>query len=242
MLRRAWLRQLPGGERKLVAGVTRIGRGLEAEFRVESNRLGRLHTRVWPAGGSYWVSDMASSFGTWLSRHGVMLGRIGNEDVPLESGDVIGLHDRVEFTMDPPPVDPTAIALTAAVKAAPDDEAAWAALADRLLELGDPVGTRIAQRTAGWSWPGTVVGEYLREAVTCEWRYGHVHTARLPMPTQPQVHVSSALKLLLRSPLAAFLRVVYLPMTHDEAQADGVLEVLERERPVTLQDVWYSAR
>jgi hypothetical protein len=242
LLRRAWLRLLPDGERKLVAGVTRIGRGLEAEFRVESSRLGRLHTRVWALGGAYWVSDMASAYGTWLSRHGVMLGRIGSEDAQLESGDVIGIADRVEFTIDPAPPDETALALAAAVKAAPDDDGAWAAWADRLLELGDPLGARIAQQAQGWTCPGDLAGAYLQDAVTYEWRHGHVSCAKLPFPGLRQVGVAATLKVLLRAQVGAFMRALYLPMTHEEAMDHGVLEVLERERPVTLKDVWFSAR
>lgn len=101
-MQRGFLQLLPDGPLVQLTGDTTIGRrtkaGPAAVFQVDSSRLGRLHSMVAIRDGRYWLSDLESSSGTWLTRAGER--RRITAETELRDGDVIGLEpDLVRFTL-----------------------------------------------------------------------------------------------------------------------------------------------
>jgi hypothetical protein len=72
----AWLVALSGagmeiGERIDLFGGVSIGRGAEADVRIEDRFASTIHCRVYSRGNSYFVEDMNSTNGTFLNGNGV---------------------------------------------------------------------------------------------------------------------------------------------------------------------------
>lgn len=196
-----------------------IGRDLRCELRIDSARLGRQHSALEERDGQWCVSDLQSSYGTWLTRNGALLGRV-TTPVVLQHGDVIGLHEQVRVELEERP-DPLARKLEEALFERPDDDDAWSVYADRLLERGDARGERIRTNATDWTWPGHQVGYVLSSAVLCElvWAHGHLRTVvlRHQWPQQERPHLDHCVLVLLSAPISKFLHELRL-----ELQADFV--------------------
>jgi uncharacterized protein (TIGR02996 family) len=196
-----------------------IGRGLHCALRIDSARLSREHSAIEERDGQWWVSDLGSSFGTWLTRSGALLGRV-MAPVVLQHADVIGLHDQVRIELEEPH-DALATGLEEALFEHPDDENAWSVYADRLLELGDARGERIRSNAIGWTWPGHQVGHVLSSPELCEpvWAHGHLRTVVLRQQWHQEVRpwLDHCVLVLVSAPISKFLLELNL-----ELQADFV--------------------
>ncbi|MFT3842697.1 MAG: FHA domain-containing protein [Myxococcaceae bacterium] len=113
-----------------------VGRALEAELRVQHDRLARRHLRLDRRGAEWWVADMGSSNSTEVNG-----GRI-RDPWRLEHGDVVSVID-FAFAYETRD-EQRSPELEAAIVARPGDAGAVAVWADWLLEHGDPFGERLA--------------------------------------------------------------------------------------------------
>lgn len=205
-----------------------IGRGAQCALRVDSNRVGRQHSVIEERDGHWWVSDLQSSYGTWLTRNGALLGRV-TEAVPLQHGDLIGLYEHVRIELDAPE-DELATQLERSIIAHPDDDAAWAVYADRLLELGDPRGERIRSNSTDWKWPGHQVSHALSSSEFCtvEWARGHLRrlTLRHRWARHERPFVDHCLLAIASTPISRFLLDLELELQGDfdrEAELQAAL-------------------
>lgn len=225
-MRRGFLRIYPDGPLVEVTGDMRIGRGAHCEFRIQSNKLSREHSFVTRRDGEFLIGDLNSSFGTWLERRGVQLGRVSAVPrlVRLDDGDIVGMVDKVQFVLDPLPVDPLALQLAEALAADPDDTTRWQVYADRLIEMGDPSGARIIDRATGWEPPGNMVGAFLRSPhVSIDWSHGYFR--RVVMVDNGHRDFPKCVQALLGDPLARFLSE--LAISHTGTAETGLRKVLE---------------
>lgn len=228
-MRRGFLRIYPEGPLVEVTGDMRIGRAPDCEFRIPSGRLSREHTFVTRRAGEFLIGDLNSSYGTYLERRGIQLGRVAC--VPalskLEDKDIVGMTDKFQFVLEPLPVDPLTDQLAAMVAADPDDATRWQVYADRLLETGDPRGARITARATDWSPPGNMVGAFLRSPhVSVEWSHGHFR--RVVVVDDGHPDFVKCVHALLGDPLARFLSE--LAISHggtSETRLRNVFEAVE---------------
>lgn len=205
---RAFLQQLPTGPRvELVHELTRLGRGKQCEFPVESSSLGREHSLVLRRSSGFWICDLQSSGGTWLARRGAKAIRVGGAVATLIDGDVINPISPVRFSLDQP--DPLEQELCAAVVARPDDGAGWNAYREWLLAHGDPRGRRIDTASTALGWPGTDPGS-LQLSIT--WANGHVREARLRELRHSGVELIACLRALLWAPASEFMTSLELEL------------------------------
>ena len=199
---RAFLQQLPNGPRlEIVHELTRIGRGKQCEFPVNSARLGREHSLVLRRSSGFWLCDLRSSFGTWLARSGAKTGRIGKATL-LSDGDVIGLDTRLRFTLVEP--DPQEQELCTAVITRPDDDASWKAYGEWLVGQGDPRGARIATASTTLTWPGQVLANPQLE-LSVTWAHGHVRAAQVRELRHSGFDLPDFLRALLWAPAAELM-------------------------------------
>lgn len=95
----------------------------------------RVHCVLVSRGRGWRVEDRNSSSGTWLNGHRITRARLRHGDVIDLYGTLLVFLERAEHH------EP---ALVAAIDRTPDDQALRQVWADRLLELGDPLGTQLA--------------------------------------------------------------------------------------------------
>jgi hypothetical protein len=219
--------RLVPGQRLPFNGV--LGRWAEADLHVLSSTIARKHCRFGLEKGRPWVQDLGSTNGTFVN------GVLRNERVELSPGDCIeipwGLVLRV--TGGQPIALDFGSDLVRSVAEAPHDEGRWRVWADRLLELGDPLGERIARgRGADAAEDAKALGPLAREFVAggleVEWQHGFLRRAVLRNHSKwPPLTWLLEWTQLLKHPLAYFveeLEVDALSYTRgiDRGDRDGV--------------------
>lgn len=196
-----------------------IGRGADCALRIDSMRLGRQHSVIEERDGQWWVSDLQSSFGTWLTRNGALIGHIGRLPTALQHGDVIGLHDTVRIELESTPPDALVTQLESALFERPDDVDAWSVYGDRLLELGDARGERIRSDATDWVWPGSQVGYVLSTPALCELVWAHGHLRKVVLRQQwhrdERPWLDHCVLVLASAPISKFLVEVELELQAD---------------------------
>lgn len=167
---RGFLKLLPAGPTfELTHGLSRIGRGKSCEVSVQSPALGRVHSQVARRGDGFWLTDLGSTYGTWVASRGARPARI-HQAHRLSEGDVVGLHVPLRFTGGEPA--PWESALRDQVIAEPEDGQRWLRWADALGAISDPRALRIASAStqAEWQAPQQLT-------IDLDWAYGHVRGA-----------------------------------------------------------------
>jgi uncharacterized protein (TIGR02996 family) len=173
--RRGFLHRLPFGPQYEITGPTRIGRSRDCELVLDHDSTARVHCRVTVDDAGYWLEDLNSAGGTWIRRAGFSRKTVGR--VLLEDGDELTIPRGARFVLESLPRDPVLEELAAAVAARPDDDGCWLVYGDRLLERGDPMGTRLARRTVGWDWLDDAGGPLVQTLRQLDWRFGHIQRA-----------------------------------------------------------------
>jgi hypothetical protein len=146
-----------------------IGRTAGNDLELDSGKVARQHCLIWFDGEQTLIEDLGSSNGTWVNGQ-----RIRRQQ--LAAGDRVQLPDGSELEVRA--VDaPSWLELSKAVEQDPTDDQRWRVFADALLEIGDPLGERIARSQS--SVDDLLAREVADGNLQCEWRHGFMRSAVL---------------------------------------------------------------
>jgi predicted component of type VI protein secretion system len=186
------------GQRVVVDEAMMIGRQPGLRLSLPDRRVAQQHVRLLRVpSGRVLAIDQTVFTGTFLN--GAPMQR-----ALLSDGDVLSVGPyELEVRITPALPRPPDVLdeLTAVVVADPDSDAAWRVLADRLQELGSPLGHRIERDDRSTEALESLADEAANDRLVLEWSHGFLTRARIRRDADDAVVFA-----LLAHPLATFLR------------------------------------
>ncbi|MFO0601045.1 MAG: FHA domain-containing protein [Myxococcaceae bacterium] len=227
---------------------TLIGRAVECDVVLRTQRAARRQCLVEFEHQRWWLRDLGSTAGVW--RYGERV-----QEVELVHGDVfeVARGHAMRFLMRLAEPETVNEALEAGVRARADDDGAWSVYADWLLEQGAPLGEALSNpQLHHLQWLGALAGDVHRGELSVTWSHGVPRALALrSWRGDPHdwrlVHRLGALQ---RTPGCRFVRELSVDLgsflehvSGDEAELQrlieyiGVLPMLERVTVTSVREL-----